>query len=53
MANHKWDNPKNKIFATCLKCGVTRFAISKKFGSWEYSLGWKNTFKRPECKKTN
>jgi len=34
---HKWDNPKHKISATCVKCGCKRFAekLSGRM-SWVY-----------------
>lgn len=35
MKNHKWDNTKS-IIQTCLKCGVSRAKLKRKYGSWEY-----------------
>ncbi len=34
---HKWDNPNDKISATCIKCGCRRFAEKFSTGmSWVY-----------------
>ena len=48
--NHKWDKPKNKIYSDCVRCGITRFTVNKKYGNYEYRLkDGRTTLTRPEC----
>lgn len=57
--NHKWDNPKNNTTATCLRCGIWRFAANRRYNErwWYYYYNERGvqieTLNRPECKKTN
>lgn len=52
MSNHRWDNPKSKVSAKCLICGLFRFSVNPMFGKWEYVFpSGHTTLDRPNCKK--
>ena len=40
MANHRWDTPNSKVSATCVRCGILRICVSKRYAysGWEYIL---------------
>lgn len=52
---HKWDRPQSKIGAVCIRCGVQRLAVHKRFNSYEFEYLDRNGIhiglKVPDCKK--
>ncbi|MCT4054981.1 hypothetical protein [Elizabethkingia anophelis] len=57
MANHRWNTPNSKVSATCVRCGILRVCVSKRYtySGWEYILiyGTNKTLSRPDCVTKN